>query len=355
MAISLKSVEKSVGGVPHIYETSLDLDPGSFNILLGTTLSGKTSLMRLMAGLDKPTSGEIWFEGKNVTGVAVRKRNLAMVYQAFINYPNFSVFENIASPLRVARVPDAEVRQRVGDMADLLKLNDVLDRDVSQLSGGQQQRTAIARALVKRAALVLLDEPLANLDYKLREELRDEMPRLFADSGSTVVYATSEPEEALMLAGFTAALHEGRVVQFGPTIHVYRKPNTFLTASVFSDPPVNRVEIEKDRDVIKLSGLAQWSAPTSLQNKPDGRYLLGVRPHHVTLAQSDAASAAIKGTVQIAEISGSQSLIHFEAGGTNWISETRGVHPFSVNQRIEVNLQLENCMYFDCDSGRRLV
>ncbi len=161
-----------------------------------------------------------------MTGVSVQKRNVSMVHQQFINYPNFNVYENIASPLRVARMPDADIKARVGQVAELLKLSPMLDRRPGELSGGQQQRTALARALVKDADLVLLDEPLANLDYKLREELRDELPKLFKDRGCTVVYATSEPMEALLLGGHTATLHEGRVTQYGETAQVYRKPRT---------------------------------------------------------------------------------------------------------------------------------
>src|SRR5262245_6501021 len=180
--------------------------------------------MQLMAGLAAPSAGEVWFGGRNVTGVPVQKRNVAMVFQQFINYPNFSVYENIASPLRVAGEPEALVRSRVGRIAELLQLTPLLERRPSELSGGQQQRTALARALIKDAGLVLLDEPLANLDYKLREALREELPRLFAGRSATVVYATSAPGEALLLAGYTAPLHEGRVPQCGPNGSVYRAP-----------------------------------------------------------------------------------------------------------------------------------
>ena len=210
MSLALKDVVLRVEGQTHIHPTSVELAPKGFNILLGTTLAGKTTLMRLMAGLLKPTSGEIWFNGKNVTGVPVRERRVAMVYQQFINYGHLTVFDNIASPLRVAGVSSAQVKERVGRIAELLQLSPLLDRRPAELSGGQQQRTALARALVKDADLVLLDEPLANLDYKLREGLRDELPRLFADRDCTVVYATTEPAETLLLGGHTATLHEGR-------------------------------------------------------------------------------------------------------------------------------------------------
>ena len=151
MGIELKKVTKQVGAETYIYETDLSFEKGGFNILLGTTLSGKTTLMRLMAGLERPSSGEVWFEGQDVTGVPVQKRSVAMVYQQFINYPNFNVFENIASPLRVSGVPSQEVKQRVEKISELLKLTPLLDRQPDELSGGQQQRTALARALVKNS------------------------------------------------------------------------------------------------------------------------------------------------------------------------------------------------------------
>src|SRR6267143_1736536 len=193
MSLAFKDVELRVPGeTPHVYPTSIELEASGFNILLGPTLAGKTTLLRLMAGLLQPSAGRISFKGGDVTGVPVRDRRVAMVYQQFLNYPHLSVFENIASPLRVERVPGAQVKSRVGRIAELLRLSSLLDRRPSELSGGQQQRTALARALVKDADLVLLDEPLANLDYKLREGLRDELPRLFADRDCTVVYATTE-------------------------------------------------------------------------------------------------------------------------------------------------------------------
>ena len=160
MSLELKNVEKKVGLDIHIYPTSLKLEKNTINILLGSTLAGKTTLMQIMAGLDKPTSGEIWFNGQNVTNTKVQKRNCSMVYQQFINYPNFTVFENIASPLKITGVRSAEVKQRVGKVAELLKLSAMLNKKPDELSGGQQQRTALARALVKDSDLILLDNTL---------------------------------------------------------------------------------------------------------------------------------------------------------------------------------------------------
>src|SRR5205085_5228861 len=224
MSVTLDHITRTVDGIATIRDVSLTLERGTLSVLLGPTLSGKTSIMRLLAGLDKPASGRVLVDGKDVTGVDVRSRSVAMVYQQFINYPSLTVYENIASPLRVAGHSKADIDKEVREAARMLKLEPMLQRTPQELSGGQQQRTAIARAIVKRAALVLLDEPLANLDYKLREELRAELPRIFAAAGTIFVYATTEPHEALLLGGNTATLSEGRITQFGPTIDVFRKP-----------------------------------------------------------------------------------------------------------------------------------
>ena len=262
--LELRDVSKVVGAVTHIAGVSLTLAHGSLNVLLGPTLSGKTSLMRLMAGLDAPTSGSVWFDGKDVTGVPVQKRNVAMVYQQFINYPAMTVYENIASPLRVAGVDRQRIDREVRRAAELLKLSPYLDRTPLNLSGGQQQRTALARAIVKNASLVLLDEPLANLDYKLREELREELPKIFAEAGTIFVYATTEPHEALLLGGNTATLSEGRVTQFGPTVEVFRRPVDLVTARTFADPPLNTIVLAKKGANFLLDGGVNLPVPVGL-------------------------------------------------------------------------------------------
>ena len=346
MGIELRHVTKQVGAETHIYAADLTLEKGGFNVLLGTTQSGKTTLMRLMAGLERPTSGEVWFDGENVTGVPVQKRSVAMVYQAFVNYPNFSVFDNIASPLRVARRPPAEIKERVENISELLKIDSMLERYPDELSGGQQQRTALARALVKNAGLVLLDEPLANLDYKLREELRDELPKLFEDTGTTVVYATSEPLEALMLGGFTATLHEGRVIQYGPTAQTYRNPTSLLSAQVFSDPPINTATVSKRGDSFVMTDDISWPVPHTCANLEDGSYTMGIRAHHLTLEATVDNAVKVSGTVLVAEISGSESVIHVNVHGHNWLSESHGVHPFEVGDSADLFMKVERCLYF---------
>ncbi len=349
MSLELKQVTKRVGADVHIYPVDLTLEPGSFNILLGTTLAGKTTLMQLMAGLERPTEGEVWFDGRDVTGVPVQKRNVSMVYQQFINYPHLTVYENIASPLKVAGVAESVIRSRVQSFADLLRLTPMLERKPSELSGGQQQRTAMARALVKEADLVLLDEPLANLDFKLREELRDELPRLFADRNCVVVYATTEPTEALLLGGHTATLFEGRVVEFGPTAEVYRKPDNLVSAQVFSDPPINVARIAKAGGDFTLGGDVRWKAESRLESLADGEYTLGVRPHHVTPRENGGRAVAVDGQVLVTELSGSESIIHFTMDHNTWVSQSHGIHPLEVGSTARLYVDVSQALYFDAD------
>ena len=187
MSLSLEGITKKVGLETHVDNVSLSFEPGSRNVLLGRTLAGKTSLLRLMAGLDRPTSGRVLVNGKDVTGKSVRKRSIAMVYQQFINYPSLTVYKNIASPLKIAGLEKAEIDRRVREIAEMLHIENLMDRLPAELSGGQQQRIAIARALVKETELLLLDEPLVNLDYKLREELRAELQDIFERREAIVV------------------------------------------------------------------------------------------------------------------------------------------------------------------------
>lgn len=346
--LELAGVSKRLGNEDHIRDVSLQLQRGSMNVLLGPTLSGKTSLMRLMAGLDRPTSGDILVDGISVLGVPVQQRRVAMVYQQFINYPTLTIYENIASPLRVARESAADIDRKVRHAADLLRLTDYLDKRPAELSGGQQQRTAIARALVRESQLVLLDEPLANLDYKLREELRQELPRIFAELGAILVYASTEPAEALLLGGNTATLHQGRVTQFGRTIDVFQRPVDLITAKTFSDPPLNTASVIKrgaelllDRFVIALS-----DRQAAL---PDGEYTLGLRPWH--LALTERAGCALDGQVRVTEITGSETYVHLQVAGQPWVSLTQGIVHLDVDTSQQLFFFAEHIYLFD-EAGR---
>lgn len=347
--LELVGVGKRVGVQDHIKDVTVTLEKGSLNILLGPTHSGKTSLMRLMAGLDRPTEGDIRIDGRSVVGVPVQKRNVAMVYQEFINYPAMTVYDNIASPLRIARADKAKIDAEVKKAAEFLRLTPYLDRTPLSLSGGQQQRTALARAMVKNADLVLLDEPLANLDYKLREELRAELPKIFERSGAIFVYATTEPSEALLLGGNTATLSLGRVTQFGPTVEVFRRPVNLITAQTFSDPPMNTMRLRKSGSAFKLEGLPDIPVPEKYAAIADGRYTIGFRPHHLSLQPGNGTAFAIRAGVLVTEITGSESFVHLDYAGEKWVMLTHGIHKFDPGEVITAYLDTRHLMVFGPD------
>ena len=349
MTLTLESVTKVVNGQVHIHPTDLTLEKGTMNVLLGPTLAGKTSLMRLMAGLDVPNDGSIIWNGKDVTGMRVQDRKVAMVYQQFINYPSMSVYDNIASPMKLMGLKQSEIDARVRETAELMKLTPMLDRKPLELSGGQQQRCALARALVKNAGLVLLDEPLANLDYKLREELRIEIPKIFEASGSIFVYATTEPEEALLLGGNTATLWEGRVTQFGLTPDVYRQPVDATTARVFSDPPMNFLTIQKKGGAIAFGDGQNAPATGRLAALADGDYIAGFRPNHLEIGKHSADAVEFHATLNVTELTGSETFVHLDHHGERWVGLVHGVHELELGRELSVWLDPRHVYIFDAD------
>jgi glycerol transport system ATP-binding protein len=349
--LELINVSKRVGHENHIHDVSIQFDAGSLNVLLGPTLSGKTTLLRLMAGLDAPSAGDIRFNGNSVLGTRVQKRDVAMVYQQFINYPSLSVYENIASPLRVAGLDKNTIAQRVQEAADLLRLTDYLQRLPAELSGGQQQRTALARALVKQAKLVLLDEPLANLDYKLREELRRELPGIFAQTGAILVYASTEPSEALLLGGKTATLHEGTVTQFGPAIEVFQRPVDLQTARTFSDPPLNTASVYKQGNQLSCPDFVM-RLPAALAALPDADYTLAIRPWHLLLEQAGEHMDIIQSRVEVTEITGSETYVHVRVGAQRWVALVQGVRDLPANSTL--NLHVDPARVYLFDAGGKL-
>ena len=323
MQLTLTGLEHRVGAATHLYPLDLALQPGTVSVLLGATQAGKTTLMRLMAGLDVPSHGHVAVDGQDVTRMPVRQRNVAMVYQQFINYPSMTVFDNIASPLKLrGGMAKAALQQRVLALAEKLHIEPFLKRLPAELSGGQQQRVALARALAKDAPLMLLDEPLVNLDYKLREELRVELSALFDAGSSTVVYATTEPTEALLLGGWTAVMDRGEVLQYGPTAEVFHRPVSIRVARAFSDPPMN---------------LLAGGAP--------GLGLAGVRPDTTVGLRASAlrvhqrsGDLVLPGTVELAEIAGSDTFVHVDTPAGELVAQLTGVHFFDLGAALTLYL-----------------
>ena len=352
MELRLERIEQKIGASTHLYPLDLTLVPRAVTVLLGATQAGKTTLMRVMAGLDKPSAGRVLADGQDVTGKPVRERNVAMVYQQFINYPSMTVADNIASPLKLRR--ETGIQARVQALAAKLHIEPFLQRLPAELSGGQQQRVALARALAKNAPLMLLDEPLVNLDYKLREELRDELSQLFASGDSTVVYATTEPTEALLLGGHTAVLDAGRVLQYGPTSEVFHRPRSIAVARAFSDPPMNLIAADV--------GHAETTAPHEASTRRaelvealrqargdriDGTGLtLGIRAGSLRV-HARPGDVALPGSVELAEISGSDTFVHVDTAVGELVAQLTGVHQLGLGARITLYLSPAQIYLFD--------
>ncbi len=342
MQLLLERIEQRLGAQVHLYPLDLTLVPLAVTVLLGATQAGKTTLMRVMAGLDAPSKGRVLADGKDVTGVPVRERNVAMVYQQFINYPSMTVADNIASPLKLRR--ETNIAARVNELATKLHIEPFLDRLPAELSGGQQQRVALARALAKKAPLMLLDEPLVNLDYKLREELRDELSQLFAIGESTVVYATTEPTEALLLGGYTAVMDAGELLQYGPTTEVFHRPKSMRVARAFSDPPMNFIAGAAAAQGVTLAN--GTTLAVSLAARRGAALTVGIRAGALRVRQR-AGDVVLAGKVELAEISGSDTFVHVETPVGALVVQLTGVHVFTLGTAITLHLNPDQVYVFD--------
>ena len=342
MELTLERIEQQVGAETWLYPLDLTLVPLAVTVLLGATQAGKTTLMRVMAGLDAPAKGRVLADGNDVTGKPVRERDVAMVYQQFINYPSMTVANNIASPLKLRG--DKNVAARVQELAAKLHIDMFLERLPAELSGGQQQRVALARALAKDAPLMLLDEPLVNLDYKLREELRNELSQLFAAGRSTVVYATTEPTEALLLGGYTAVLDAGELLQYGPTAEVFHRPKSIRVARAFSDPPMNLVAGTASEHGIALPGGVTLPLPPSAAAGL-GAVTVGIRAGALRVV-ARPGDIAMNGTVELAEISGSDTFLHVDTPIGELVAQLTGVHEFDLGSRVTLHLDPSQAYVF---------
>jgi glycerol transport system ATP-binding protein len=344
MQLTLEGISKKVGPQSWLYDMSISPRSGAVTVLLGATQSGKTSLMRIMAGLDEPTEGKVLVDGQNVVGVPVRERNVAMVYQQFINYSSLRVYDNIASPMKLRG--EKGIDQHVRSLAEKLHIEMFLDRYPSELSGGQQQRVALARALAKGAPLMLLDEPLVNLDYKLREELRDELSALFAEGNSTVIYATTEPSEALLLGGYTAVLDAGELLQYGPTSEVFNKPKSLRVARAFSDPPMNLLPASGLAGGLQLDGGPVLKLDLPKTNSR--RFTVGLRASALRV-RGEGNDVPLAAKVELAEISGSDTFVHLDTPVGELVAQLTGVHYFDLGAAITLYFNPALVYVFDAD------
>lgn len=354
-SLVLKNISLSVGPEEHLYDLSATFNSG-INLLVGPTLSGKTTLMRVIAGLVKPTAGTYTLDGKDVTNVAVQQRSVAFVYQQFINYPSLSVFDNIASPLKVSKdkLSKDQIAARVEEMAKLLGLTPFLKRRPSELSGGQQQRVAIARALARKSDIVLLDEPLANLDYKLREQLRAELQSIFAHEKSIVIYSTAEPSEALEFATQSFVMHEGRIIQSGTALQVYQQPANIAAAKALSDPPINLLPSRFENKSAHFGGHEFKLARPEL-GETSRELTLGIQPGKIFLKSTGAGSVSFNCKVILAEVTGSSTYVHVKLEtGEQIVIEIEDAHTFALDTKLTAYFDPADLYGFDPKSGKSI-
>ena len=297
--------------------------------------------MRIMAGLDRPTEGRVLADGVDVTGVPVRQRNVAMVYQQFINYPSMTVFDNIASPPAARREQHRRQGHGDGGAAAYRSSGPALSFRAVRRPAATR---ALARALVKNAPLILLDEPLVNLDYKLREELRDELSALFAQGRSTVIYATTEPGEALLLGGYTAVLDEGRLLQYGPTAEVFHRPSSIRVARAFSDPPHEPVR-RAAAGRLRAAGRGARPLPAGA-----GDITAGLRAGALDVHEQPG-HIALDSVVKLAEISGSDTFVHAETAAGEVVAQLPGVHRCTLDQRLRLYFDPAQTYAFGADGA----
>ena len=328
----------------HLNEVSFNFKEGNLYTILGRTLSGKTTLLKTIAGLLTPDSGEIEFDGKNFLKIPVWERNVAMVYQQFINYPHLNVIENIAFPLKQRKMEENLIEKEVKEAMEKVGLIGFELRKIQELSGGQQQRVALARSLAKKAKILLLDEPLVNLDYKLREGLREEFKKLFSGSeasNSILIYASTDPLEAMQLNGDIIVIDEGKVLQTGSAKEVFENPATAKVAEITNDPAMNINKGHIQDNTLVMNNNVQIQIPDQLKSIPNGDYQVGIRATDLYLDDNGFSF-----DVEISEISGSETFLHLRNNDLKCVATIEEVKTYEANEVVKINFDKSKIYLF---------
>jgi ABC-type sugar transport system ATPase subunit len=345
--VRLAGVGKSFGETRVLRDVDLDIRPGEFFSLLGPSGSGKTTTLRIIAGLETATEGSVLLDGRDATLLPPGDRDVAMVFQSYALYPHMTVYDNIAFPLKMIRTPAAQIAEAVKAAAARVRIEHLLARKPGQLSGGQQQRCALARAIVRKPALFLLDEPLSNLDAKLRVETRVELKRLQRSLGVTAVYVTHDQEEAMSLSDRMAVFMDGRIVQCGTPEEVFSRPATVEVASFLGNPPMNVLPATLSGGRALL-GDASFEAPR-LASLGEREVVLGIRPSEIALG-----AAGLPAVVTLCEVLGEEVILDLEVGGLMLRAKSAERRRVAEGERIHVRIDPAKLHVFDRASGRRL-
>ena len=345
--VSMRGIVKRHGAFTALHGLDLDIEPGEFFALLGPSGSGKTTTLRILAGLEPLSAGRVLLDGEDVTDREPGERDVAMVFQSYALYPHMSVFDNIAFPLRMIATPKDEVERAVRDAAAIVHIDHLLARRPGQLSGGQQQRCALARAIVRKPRLFLLDEPLSNLDAKLRLETRVELRKLQRALGVTAVYVTHDQEEAMTIADRVAVFMEGRIVQIGRPQEIFARPASAIVAGFIGSPPMNLMPAEVHDDKLTVAGI---DVPIDRPLGRAGPVTLGVRPAALRIAAN-----GLPARVYLIENLGDTTIVDLDIGGL--VIKLRTEQPPSVREgdSVHVTFARDAMHIFERDGGARRI
>ncbi len=356
--IQLERVTKLFKDVHAVDDVSLMIRDGEFMVLLGPSGCGKTTLLRSIAGLEQIEGGRVRIGGRDVTDLPPRKRRIAMVFQSYAVFPHMTVFENIAFGLRMRKLPKAQITQRTEQAAELLHITELLARYPAQTSGGQRQRIAVARAIAMEPEVLLMDEPLSNLDALLRLEMRAELKRLLSEIGSTTVYVTHDQVEALSMGDRVAVMRAGRIVQVGGPLEVYDTPAERFVGGFIGNPPMNflRAELERrdDRLVARIGSAGELSVdePRSELSARIGRpVVLGIRAENIDVVESGPSNGLLRGRALVVEPLGSHNLVTIDVDGQLVKATTRP--DVTIGRDVDVGLRIDSSRirWLDHESG----
>ncbi len=352
--LELQHIEKTFGRTRVLHDVSFEVDDGKFIVLLGPSGCGKSTLLRIIAGLEPQTRGSVSFGGQCVDDVPPSDRDVAMVFQHYALYPHLTVRENLAFGLKMRREPKSVIEARIAETAALLEIHDLLDRKPKELSGGQQQRVAMGRAIVRKPKLFLFDEPLSNLDARLRASMRVELKKLHRRLGTTMVYVTHDQSEAMTLGHAVVVMNRGRIQQIGRPEQIYHEPANPFVAGFIGNPPMNLLEGSyrlDQRDLEFRAGDLTFRFPFQAHERigaDTGTATLGVRPEDVTFEPEGPGHVAITGTIDLVENLGNDSIVHMMVKGQSLMARTS----FSFRQHAgeSITIYVKNFHLFISDN-----
>ncbi|AKG38622.1 MAG: ABC transporter ATP-binding protein [Infirmifilum sp.] len=360
--VAAKDLVKRFGKVLAVDHVNFEARDGEFLVLLGPSGCGKTTTLRMIAGLETPDEGEIYIGEKLVNDLPPKDRDVAMVFQNYALYPHMKVYDNIAFPLRVRKVPKDEIDQRVREVAKLLRIEDLLDRYPRQLSGGQQQRVALGRALVRKPQVFLMDEPLSNLDAKLRVYMRAELKRLQRELGITTIYVTHDQAEAMTMADRVAVMNEGKIMQLAEPAELYYKPANTFVAGFIGAPAMNFIEaslVKRDGEYVLDTGVFKVPLPKDFvqfieEAGAPSEVILGIRPEHIEISR-EKTPEGFEVEVFVTEPLGSETIIDFRHGDAIVKAKYPGLFEARHGDKVWVRFKMKEAHIFDKKTGKAIV